>query len=132
MKSDAIYRHIGALIKNRRKQLDLTQEQLAARLSMSRASLASIETGRQNVLVHQLYVLSAALGLEPANFLPPSAPKAALAVDELPLPAGLKAQQKEQIARLFLSGDDAAHDLKGKKHELETKARPQRGRAGTA
>lgn len=108
MKSEDIYRRIGLLIKNRRKQLGLTQEKLANQLAISRASLASIETGRQNVLVHQLYRLATALQLEPKDFLPTfSDIKPTHDIRELPLPAGLNAQQKEQIARLLLSRTDS-------------------------
>ena len=73
MNHDWIYPLIGAVIKRRRKQFDWTQEKLAARLGISRASLANIEIGRQ------------------ANS----------GAGELPLPPGLKQQQKEQITRLF-------------------------------
>lgn len=113
MKSEDIYRHIGLLIKRRRKQLGLTQEVLANRLAISRASLASIETGRQNVLVHQLYRLAAVLQLEPKDFLPTFGDfKPAHDTEDLPLPAGLNPQQKEQITRLLLSSTDGGTNRK--------------------
>jgi transcriptional regulator with XRE-family HTH domain len=99
---DPIYKQIGAVIKARRKTLGLKQENLASLLSISRGSLANIETGRQNVLVHQLYKFAAVLKLTPFDLLPPPAvnqPRGERT--ELPLPDDLKAQQKEQITRLF-------------------------------
>jgi transcriptional regulator with XRE-family HTH domain len=107
MNPDALYQHIGALIRERRKKLKppLTQEKLAQRVGMSRAALANIETGRQSVLVHQLYAFAAALEFTPEAFLLPptnTAPKAD--ASELPLPDNLNARQKEQVARLFLGG----------------------------
>jgi transcriptional regulator with XRE-family HTH domain len=99
---DPIYKQIGAVIKARRKTLGLKQENLASLLSISRGSLANIETGRQNVLVHQLYKFAAVLKLTPFDLLPPPAvnqPRGKRT--ELPLPDDLKAQQKEQITRLF-------------------------------
>lgn len=102
MQNDLIYKHIGTTIKNRRKVLKLTQEELASKLFISRASLASIETGRQNVLVHQLYAFAKTLDLHVNDFLvslqPTSTPDKS---NDLPLPSDLSAQQKEQLARLI-------------------------------
>jgi len=99
---DPIYKHIGAVIKARRKTLGLKQEALASSLGISRGSLANVETGRQNVLVHQLYKFATALKLSPFDLLPqPAADHSRTERAELPLPGNLKAQQKEQITRLF-------------------------------
>lgn len=102
---DSIYRHIGAVIKTRRKFLRLTQEKLSGRLGISRASLANIETGRQRVLVHQVYSFAAELDLRPAEFLPepPGPPDRRTDGNwnELPLPNDLKPIQRMQIARLL-------------------------------
>lgn len=103
---DPIYKHIGAVIKARRKTLRLKQETLAGILGISRGSLANVETGRQNVLVHQLYRYAAALKLSPLDLLPPPVTEIpATERAELPLPDDLKAQQKEQISRLFAQVD---------------------------
>jgi transcriptional regulator with XRE-family HTH domain len=97
-----IYKHIGAVIRARRKTLGLKQEDLAKALGISRGSLANVETGRQNVLVHQLYNYAAALTLSPFDLLPqPAIDHGRAERTELPLPDDLKAQQKEQIARIF-------------------------------
>jgi transcriptional regulator with XRE-family HTH domain len=98
----SIYEHIGMVIRTRRKALGMTQETLAAKLDISRGSLANIETGRQNVLVHQIYKFGLVLNLEPTDFLPiTSNASARLDLAELPLPGDLKKSQKEQIARLI-------------------------------
>ena len=102
MNPDPIYRHIGTILRDRRKLLRITQDKLARRLTISRASLANIETGRQRLLVHQLYRLAAELGLRPSDLLPPAEDQPARPEAEaLPLPKGLKPEQREQIARLF-------------------------------
>jgi transcriptional regulator with XRE-family HTH domain len=99
---DPIYKHIGALIRARRKTLGQKQETLARTLQISRGSLANIETGRQSVLVHQLYRFAAALQLAPFDLLPPPATDLSrVERTDLPLPANLKAQQKKQVARFF-------------------------------
>jgi transcriptional regulator with XRE-family HTH domain len=102
MNPESIYRHIGAVIRRGRKRFKprLTQEALAQRVGISRASLANIETGRQSVLVHQLYALAAALDLAPADFLP--AVDTGLGAEwEQVLPDDLKPAQKNQIARML-------------------------------
>lgn len=101
MNGRVLYEKIGGLIRSRRKQLDLTQVKLAQQLGMSRASLANMETGRQNILVHQLYILAQALDLHPSDLLPQPDEQAKGTTGALPLPTGLKAVQKEQIARLL-------------------------------
>ena len=99
-----IYKQIGALIKARRKKLDnMKQKNLASDLGISRGSLANIETGRQNILVHQLYNFAKALRLSPVDLLPLSTNEdIRVERTELPLPKNLKARQKQQVARLFM------------------------------
>ena len=102
MKYDELYDELGILIRSRRKKLLLTQHDLAARIGISRASLANIETGRQKVLVHQLYSLAMALDLAPSDLLPPvAASESSRDWSILPLPDDLKVEQKKQIARLL-------------------------------
>ena len=67
---DPIYTELGLLIRARRKALNLRQKSLASELGISRGSLANIETGRQSILVHQLYRFAAALRLPPHDLLP--------------------------------------------------------------
>lgn len=101
MKHYELYDQLGTLIRARRKKLLLTQQALAARIGMSRASLANIETGRQTVLVHQLYAVAAALDLAPSDLLPPAADESSRDWSILSLPDDLKVEQKKQIARLL-------------------------------
>jgi transcriptional regulator with XRE-family HTH domain len=102
VKYEELYDQLGTLIRNRRKKLLLTQRDLAARIGISRASLANIETGRQTLLVHQLYALATALDLAPSDLLPPTmADESSRDWSTLPLPEDLKVEQKKQIARLL-------------------------------
>jgi transcriptional regulator with XRE-family HTH domain len=102
VKYDELYDQLGTLIRIRRKKLLLTQHDLAARIGISRASLANMETGRQKVLVHQLYSLATALDLAPSDLLPPvAANESSRDWSILPLPDDLKVEQKKQIARLL-------------------------------
>jgi transcriptional regulator with XRE-family HTH domain len=101
----------------------MTQETLAAKLDISRGSLANVETGRQNVLVHQLYKFGLALNLEPTDFLPITANASArLDLAELPLPDDLKKNQKEQLARL-IDGVGMSADQTGEESRARTNRR---------
>ncbi|MCC6206435.1 MAG: helix-turn-helix transcriptional regulator [Hyphomicrobiales bacterium] len=109
MDSELLRRHIGALIKARRKRLKITQESLAARMGMSRAALANIETGRQNMLLHHLYRFADNLKLKVTDLLPePALLESAAEPDDLPLPENLSRAQRAQVARLMR--DDTAAD----------------------
>jgi transcriptional regulator with XRE-family HTH domain len=103
MNPESVYRHIGALIRNRRRRFKprLTQEKLASRIGISRASLANIEIGRQTVPVHQLYAFAEALDLSPGDFLLPASDTGARAEWDERMPDDLKPLQKDQIARLL-------------------------------
>jgi transcriptional regulator with XRE-family HTH domain len=105
---DPLYKEIGATIRNRRKTMRLSQEKLAARLQISRGSLANIEIGRQNLLVHQLYKFAAALDLKPSDLLPSRASSGAPGGLDLPLPGDLRPNQKAQIVSLFSEPAPAA------------------------
>lgn len=75
MAAEAIYKAFGKAVSARRKALDLTQDQLAGKVKMSRASIANIESGRQNVLLHHVYALAVALGFTKVSDLLPSLPQ---------------------------------------------------------
>lgn len=116
MNPESLYGHIGALIRSRRRKFKprWTQEKLANRLGISRASLANIETGRQAVSVHQLYAFAEVLNLAPADFLPPADGAVAREDWDEKLPVDLKPQQREQIARLLgVTQSDAQGDEGG-------------------
>lgn len=56
-----IYRVVGAAIAARRKKLRLKQAEVADQIGLTRASLANIESGRQKIMLHQIYKLATAL-----------------------------------------------------------------------
>ena len=107
MTPEEIYKSIGGMIRRRRKKLHLTQGQLAAQVGISRASLANIETGRQSVVVHQVYSIAAALELDPSDLLPRSCTSSFEPEgrdENIVLPAsGLSNSQRDQILNLIRS-----------------------------
>lgn len=113
MTRNPIYKEIGAIIQARRKKLDMKQKGLAAEVGISRGALANIETGRQNMLVHQLYNFAKALHMSPADFLPSLAENNFdVERTNLPLPGNVKGRQKEQVARFYMQ--TTARDNEGK------------------
>lgn len=107
MNQQELYAELGRVVAARRKRLELTQTEVAAAAGMSRASLANIEVGRQNILVHQLYALATALKLDsPAKLLPVGPLErdvnfGPVAISE----SDLSDRQRAQIERVFLSVD---------------------------
>lgn len=83
----------------------MTQDQLARQVGISRASLANIEGGRQQVLVHHLFGLADGLQLEsPAQLLlaPQRDKRKRDATAELPLSGeGLTDKQRQEVLRLM-------------------------------
>lgn len=72
MTENGIYEAFGKALATRRKELGLTQAKLAMRVGMSRASIANIERGRQNVLLHHVYHLADALEIARISDLLPA------------------------------------------------------------
>ena len=99
VQDDLIYRDFGRAVAARRKSQGLTQEQVAAAIGLSRASLANIERGNQKVFLHQIMALSDALGLESTHQIVPSR-AIAIASDSNPLAniSGAKNLTKDQKA----------------------------------
>ena len=114
MDTPLLYRRLGIAIKERRKQLGLTQEQLSAQLEISRASLANIETGRQRLLVHQLYRLAGCLAVNVVALLPESDEFDDLEIlDGVSVSENLNLEQRQQVVRLMLE-DQPSLSSRGK------------------
>ena len=100
MRPEAIYKDIGGIIRALRRGKDRAQDKLALQLGISRATLANIETGRQRILVHQLYAIAKSLDVKLTDLLPPpreehpaaNRPDLRFEGDEL------SAEQKDQVA----------------------------------
>jgi transcriptional regulator with XRE-family HTH domain len=106
MKPEPIYKQIGGIVRALRRRADKPQDALAGQLGISRATLANIETGRQRILVHQLYAIARALNVKLTDLLPP-----ALANGSEPnwtdlsfkgdYEGDLNTEQKKQVANLI-------------------------------
>src|SRR3954466_11349265 len=83
MAGNPIYKAFGNAVSTRRKALGLTQAQLASKVKVSRASIANIESGRQNILLHHVYALAAALEFTRVGELLPPPPQQKSGGEEL-------------------------------------------------
>lgn len=70
--SEDIYRELGRKIRDARERRGekLSQEKLAKRLKVSRASIVNIEAGRQHAPLHLLWKIAEALGTDLALLIP--------------------------------------------------------------
>ncbi len=104
METMEFYRALGARISELRRKRPLTQLQLGDLVGMSRATVASIEAGRQKVALDQVYVLGAALGVgQISDLIPMDVPRLAVAETPISLGAGVSSVQAAQIDSLVRS-----------------------------
>jgi transcriptional regulator with XRE-family HTH domain len=104
MDQKLLYQQIGLLIREQRKRHNFTQDHIAKQINMSRAAIANIEAGRQQLLVHQLYGIAKALEIEFTSLIPPpKSEREVLHPDKVRLPDDLTNTQREQILRLIRS-----------------------------
>ncbi len=72
-----VYKLFGNRVKELRENRKITQEELANRVSLSRASITNIESGRQRVLLHQMVDIAKALNANPSQLVEAREEKAA-------------------------------------------------------
>lgn len=101
MSNDPRYVAFGDAMALRRDQLKMTQAQLASRVGLSRASIANIERGRQNVLLHHACDIASALGLSQVGDLLPVESKPSLEDQVLALSEAVSPKAKAQISDLI-------------------------------
>jgi len=80
----------------------MTQAQIAERVGLTRASIANIETGRQKVLLHHIYLLADALQLQSVGDLLPRVSAKEMRPDDfeagtLPIDDSLTPDQRTQL-----------------------------------
>lgn len=107
MVPDPFYVRLGEIIQTRRKALGMKQKNLAVAVEISRGSLANIETGRQGVLVHQLYKFAKALEMQPHELLPPVAARERAPELNKFMPSDLNQKLKDQLAGLIADASTA-------------------------
>lgn len=64
-----VLRHFGALVRNRRAHLKLTQSQLAELSGLHRTYISGVELGDRNVSLRNIVSIAAALDCAPGELL---------------------------------------------------------------
>lgn len=99
-----LYELLGERVKARRKAQELSQDQLAKQVDLTRTSISNIEAGRQHLPLHVLYRLAHCLQCRPHELLPE--PEVLAESDEAA--SELAAKTKRTDLRDFLSTIDEA------------------------
>lgn len=104
------YEILGANIQRQRRLIKMRQEELATHMGLSRTSISNIESGRQRVLIHDLYTFAAVLKCSPSDLLPEAIVKTTIefiwSQDEH---EAIKSTEHEQSARGPLPDDPEEH-----------------------
>jgi len=65
-----LYQEFGQLLRESRISAELTQQEVANRVGLTRTSITNIERGTQHISLHQLFLLADAVGKDPTELLP--------------------------------------------------------------
>jgi transcriptional regulator with XRE-family HTH domain len=106
-----LYHRLGRAVATRRTELGLTQEEVARKLGLSRASLANLENGRQRIMVHQLFALVNALKLKSVLDLVPEVWAPAEPLPDIKVAGGVPLSRHEQSAVESLLASAFAEEL---------------------
>jgi transcriptional regulator with XRE-family HTH domain len=80
--AENFYKKLGQRIREARNHNGFTQQELAAKVDLTRTSVTNIELGRQKLLVHALVEIADALQVAPAQLLPPASEPAPQSASE--------------------------------------------------
>ena len=93
------YQHVGEQLRRLRLEADLKQEELAARIGISRASIANVEAGKQAIPLHLLVAMARTLETNLDALLPPTKAKSRRRVVPGGAPAAVLSFVRELSAR---------------------------------
>jgi len=68
--SDVVNSVFGRKLRDLRRERDLSQSQLGDLLGLSRVTIANIESGKQNVQLHQIFSLASVLDIHVDRLIP--------------------------------------------------------------
>ena len=69
-KEQDFYRDVGQRVRNARKKSGMTQQSLASKVFLSRASITNLEMGRQKLMLHTLVEIASELRVAPDDLIP--------------------------------------------------------------
>lgn len=105
--AERLYSQIGEKIRTGREHSQLTQEDLARKVGLTRTSITNIEKGQQRVQVHTLYTIAEFLGISIYDLLPPRGSGKFTNISKL-MPKDILPHEREWIAEIlnFDSNDE--------------------------
>lgn len=121
---DKIYELIGLKIRNKRRDMGISQEDLAKQSNLERPSIVLIESGKQKLPIDRLYIIAHALECTPKDLLPEShevfeeTPTLKI-VDEIPI-ISHKGQELDS------NGEKRIREFLKKKGIYETRSNPKK------
>ena len=122
---DWLYCEFGKRLKKARKQVGLTQDSLAERVGLSRASITNIELGRQHVALHSVFLLASALGITPRQLLPEQTQNdsntTSTPLNLLRSWPGLAKESQQWITRIVASNNATKEIASGQSREVSHK-----------
>src|SRR5256885_1004744 len=98
-----IYFAIGRKLRSARESAQLTQDQLAQRVGLTRTSITNIEQGRQKIQLHTLYAIAHALDASMDLLLPTAQPTVTESVHEELRQKLPRAAEREWAIRVLAS-----------------------------
>ncbi len=66
---EPVYRQFGAKVEAMRAVMAITQQDLAKKVRLTRASIANIEAGKQRILLADVEKFAEALGMSPRSLM---------------------------------------------------------------
>ncbi len=105
---DGFHREVGLRLQRARKERGITQEELAGRIGLPRASYANIESGRQRIALDVVWRAAIVLELPLAQLAPEPLPGRSESAPLLPFAAAISpAQSRANLTSFGASGPPA-------------------------
>jgi transcriptional regulator with XRE-family HTH domain len=103
MVGDELYGRLGRSIAEKRGAKGLSQADLARKVGLSRAAVANVETGRQRIMLHQLYAVASALQLGSILDLVPATWNVGAALPEVEVGGEALSAKEMEVVRGLLN-----------------------------
>lgn len=102
MENIGVYKMLGRNVAVHRERLRMTQAEVASRIGLTRASLANIESGRQRVMLHHIYLLLDVLELKSILDLIPAKVRRVESIEKLSFSGSATSESEQaQVERLI-------------------------------
>ena len=119
---EAIYRVFGRKLREVRERKAVPQQELATLASLTRSSIANIESGKQRVLLHQIVQFAEALGVSIMELVPSRTQVPQILVTET---GNERATYLSKLRKLAAEASEVEADDTSDRHE-DAEGQPQK------